>query len=128
MNDRLQHLGRAGVSNLPVVDLPSKEALTALKTDRRRWDEGRPIYRSDADALMRMLRMEYTYPPMRFGRDWLEIDYNGHTIRGATVPGDNCSAKYDKQTAELSHLGELHKSGLLSEADFETAKSKVLDT
>lgn len=88
----------------------------------------RPIYRSDADALMRMFRMEYTYPPMRFVRDWLEIDYNGHTIRGATVPGDNCSAEYDKQTAELSHLGKLHKSGLLSEADFETTKGKVLDT
>lgn len=86
------------MTSLPVVDLPSDEALAALETDRRRWDEGRPIYRSDADALMRAFRMHYTYPPMRFGPDWFEVDYNGHTIRGAVAPGDNCSAEYDKQT------------------------------
>jgi hypothetical protein len=42
--------------------------------------------------------MEHTYPAMRFGRDWVEVDYNGHTIRGAVVAGDICSAEYSKQT------------------------------
>ena len=80
-----------------MVDLPSDEALAALGWTRQTLDQARRDYRSDADFLMRSFVMDYTYPPMRFGRDWFEVDYNGHTIRGATVPGDICSAQYDKQ-------------------------------
>jgi hypothetical protein len=79
---------------IPVVDLPSDEALAALGVSRENWDEGRLIYRSDADALMRSFRMDYETPSIRFEEEWCELDHNGYTIRGAVAPGDVCSEMF----------------------------------
>ena len=76
---------------IPVVNLQSDEALAALGVSCENRDEGRLIYRPDADALMRSFRMDNETPSIRFEKDWCELDHNGYTIRGAVAPGDVCS-------------------------------------